>query len=147
MITDTLQSKIIEAMKAKDEIAVSTLKMLSSALSYDKIAKQHDLTEEEELAVVRIEAKKRRDAIEAYTKANLPDRAEKEKSELAILEAYLPAQMDESELSKIVDEVVAQTNATSMADMGKVIGAVMAKTKGMADGSRVSGLVKAKLSK
>ena len=147
MITDTLQKQINVAMKARDQVKLSTLKMLSSALSYEKISKQHDLSEEEELSIVRSEAKKRRDAIEAYTKANMADRAEKEKAELSILEAYLPAQMDESELLKIVDEVIAETNASGPSDMGRVIGTVVAKTKGMADGSRVSALVKEKLIK
>lgn len=147
MITDNLQKQIIEAMKARDEIKLSTLKMLSSALSYDKIAKQHDLSEEEELVVVRSEAKKRRDAIDSYTKAGQTDRAEKEKSELTILEEYLPAQMDDDDLSKIVDEVLAETGASGPQDMGRVIGAVVAKTKGLADGSRISSLVKEKLIK
>lgn len=132
-------------MKAKDEVRLSTLKMLSSAFNYEKIAKQHELSEEEELAVVKSEAKKRRDAIEAYTKANQSDRAAKEKQELAILEGYLPAQMGEVELKSLVAAVIAETGATQMSDMGRVIGAVMAKAKGTADGARVSALVKEKL--
>ncbi len=145
MIIDNIQKQINEAMKARDEIRLSTLRMLSSAMNYEKIAKQHDLGEEEELAVVRSEAKKRRDAIEAYQKANQVDRAEKEKKELSILEEYLPVQMTDDELSKIVDEAIGETGATQISDMGRVIGAVMAKAKGMADGSRVSALVKEKL--
>jgi len=146
-ITNNLPELIVSAMKARDEVKLSTLKMLSSALSYEKIAKQHDLSDEEEIAVVRSEAKKRRDAIDSYTKAGQPDRAEKEKTELAILEEYLPAQMSDEDLAKIVDEVLAETKASGPADMGRVIGAVVAKTKGMADGSRVSSLVREKLIK
>lgn len=134
-------------MKAKDEVRLSTLKMLSSAFNYEKIAKQHDLSGEEELNVIRSEAKKRKDAIEAYLKANQLERAEKEKRELTILEAYLPAQMDDRQLLKLVEEALAETGATQISDMGRVIGAVMAKAKGQADGSRVSALVRQKLLK
>lgn len=133
-------------MKARDEVRLSTLKMLSSALNYEKIEKMHDLSEEEELTVVMREAKQRRDSIEAYEKAGATDRADKEKAELAILEEYLPAQMSDDELGKLVDEAIAQTGATSMADMGKVIGVVMGKAQGKVDGARVSSVAKAKLS-
>lgn len=145
MISDTLTQKIAEAMKARDEILLSTLRLLSSALNYEKIAKQHELTDEEELAVVRREAKKRKDAVEAYTKAGALDRAEKEKKELEILEKYLPAQMPDDELVKIVEEAISQTGATTIVDTGKVMGVAMAKTKGLADGTRVSQIVKQKL--
>lgn len=146
MIAQEIQQKIMEAMKARDEIRLSTLKMLSSALNYEKIEKMHDLSGEEEIVVVMREAKQRRDSIEAYTKAGAEDRAQKEKAELAILEEYLPAQMSDEELGMLVDEAISQTGATSMSDMGKVIGAVMAKAAGKVDGARVSGVAKAKLS-
>ncbi|MBI2066050.1 GatB/YqeY domain-containing protein [Candidatus Woesebacteria bacterium] len=89
MIADTINLSIAKALKAKDEIKLSTLRLLSSALNYEFIAKQHVLTEEEELSVVRREAKKRKEAIEAYEKAGASDRAEKEKKEMAVLEEYL----------------------------------------------------------
>ena len=156
MIVDSIQKQIFEAMKAKDEVKLSTLKMLSSALNYDKIAKQHDLNEEEELAVVRSEAKKRKDAIESYGKIrstkfdpeggySIRDRIEREEAELKILEEYLPAQMSDEELAKIVDEVLSETGVNDMSGMGRAIGAVMAKAKGQADGGRVALLVKLKL--
>ena len=134
-------------MKAKDEILLSTMRLLLSALNYEKIAKQHDLSEEEELAVVRREAKKRKDAIEAYTKAGATERAEKEKKELVILQEYLPAQMGDEELEQIIQESISQLQPQGMQDMGKVIGAVLGKTKGLADGAKVSELVKQKLTK
>ena len=146
MISDTITQKIGEAMKAKDEIRLSTLRMLSSALNYEKIDKQHTLSEEEELEVVRREAKKRRDAIEAYKKAGANERAEKEEKELAILQEYLPEQMPDSELEKKVKEAISQTGASSMADIGKVMGVVMAKVKDRAEGGRVSELVRKNLS-
>src|SRR4030043_2193447 len=125
MISDTITEQIGEAMKVKDEIRLSTLRMLSSALNYEFIAKQHKLSEEEEIAVVRKEVKKRNDAIEAYKKAGADDRAEKETAEKKILEEYLPAQMPDEELEKLVDEAINQTGAKTMQDMGKEIGMVM----------------------
>jgi len=145
MIADTINQDIAKALKAKDEIRLSTLRLLSSALNYEFIAKQHVLTEEEELSVVRREAKKRKEAIEAYEKAGANDRAEKEKKELAVLEEFLPVQMPDEELIKIVDEAISALGAASMADMGKVMGAVVPKVAGRADGGRISKLVSEKL--
>ncbi len=146
MIADKIQQMIGEAMKAHDEIRLSTLRLLSSAFNYEFIAKQHKLSEEEELAVVRREAKKRKEAIEAYKKAGATERAEKEKKELVILQEFLPPEMSDEELVKLVDQTISETGAKTMADMGKVIGAVMGKTSGRVEGGRVSELVKNKLS-
>ncbi|OGM18738.1 hypothetical protein A2685_02155 [Candidatus Woesebacteria bacterium RIFCSPHIGHO2_01_FULL_37_10] len=145
MIASTINQKIAEALKAKDEIRLSTLRMLSSALNYERIAKQHDLSEEEELVVVQKEAKKRKDAIEAYEKAGATDRADKEKTELDILKKYLPVEMSAEELVKIINEVVGELRAEGMKDAGKVIGAVMNKVAGRAEGSKVAEIVKSKL--
>ncbi len=152
MITDTISQKIQEAMKAKDEIRLSTLRLLSSAFNYERIAKQHELSEEEELEVVRKEAKRRKDAIEAYEKAKAFDRADKEKKELAILQEFLPPEMSDEELEKIINEVIKEaglpadaTHQALQAGMGKVIGAVMGKVKGQVDGKRVAEIVKSKL--
>ena len=93
MIADTITQKIGEALKAHDEIRLSTLRLLSSALNYEFIAKQHKLSEDEEIVVVRKEAKKRKEAIEVYEKAGYPDRAEKEAEELSILQEYLPPEI------------------------------------------------------
>lgn len=146
MIIDSLSSKIAEAMKAHDAVRLSTLKLLLSALNYEKIAKQHDLTEEEELAVVRREAKMRKDAIDSYEKAGATERADKEKQELIILEEYLPAAMSDVDLEKLVDEAIKEINPSGMQDIGRVIGAVVKKTNGTADGSKVAELVKRKIS-
>ena len=145
MITETINQAIAKALKAKDEIRLSTLRLLSSALNYEFIAKQHVLTEGEELAVVRREINKRKDAIEAYEKAGARERAEKEKKEMAVLEEYLPVQMSDEELIKIVDEAISALAATSMADIGKVMGAVVPKVAGRAEGGRISKLVSEKL--
>jgi uncharacterized protein len=156
MLSDNIQKQIGDAMKARDEVRLSTLRMLSSALNYEKIAKQRDLSDEEELAVVKREAKKRLDAIEAYGNAEgkhlnqqvqtVEERKKKEEEELAILKEYLPEEIADDELEKYVEEAIAQTNASAMSDVGKVIGAVMAKAKGRADGKTVAELVKSKLS-
>lgn len=145
MIADTITKQIAEALKAKEEIRLSTLRLLSSALNYEFIAKQHVLSEEEELTVVRKEAKKRKDAIEAYEKAGATDRAEKEKKELKILEEFLPQEMSDEELAKIVDAVISETGASSPSEMGRLMGPIMAKVAGRADGKRVSEMVKEKL--
>jgi len=145
MITDSINQKIAEALKAHDEIRLSTLRLLSSAFNYEFIAKQHKLSEEEELAVVRKEAKKRKEAIEAYQKAGAQDRAEREQKELEILEEYLPAGLSDAEVEKIVAEAIAETGATSMADMGKVMGAAVGKAGGRAEGGKISEIVRAKL--
>jgi uncharacterized protein len=145
MITDNITKLIGDAMKAHDEVRLSTMRLLSSALNYEFIAKQHPLNEEEQLNVVRKEAKKRRDAIEAYKAVKAFDRAEKEEQELKILEEFLPAQMSDTDLEVIVDAAIKEIGASQMSDMGKVIGIVMQKTKGTADGSRVSLMAKSKL--
>lgn len=145
MIADSINQKIAEALKARDEIRLSTLRLLSSALNYEFIAKQHKLSEEEELGVVRKEAKKRKEAIEAYEKAGAQERADKEKKELEILEEYLPEQLSDAEIEKIVDEAINETGAKTMVDMGKVMGAAVAKAAGRAEGGKISEIVRAKL--
>lgn len=146
MIATKIKEQITEALKARDELRVSTLKLLSSALHNAEIKKQEDLSEQEELEVVKREAKMRKDAIEAYEKAGATERAQKEKDELVILQAYLPEEISDEEIQKIVDEVVTSTDSVSMKDMGKIIGEVMRKCKGQADGKKVSEMVRAKLS-
>ena len=146
MITKKVKKQIIEALKAKDELRLTTLKLLSSALYNAQIKKREELSEEEELEIVRREAKMRKDAIEAYEKAGASERAEKEKKELAILQEYLPKELSDKEIKKVVDEVVSSTGATGAKDMGKIIGIVLGKCKGQADGKKVSEMVRSKLS-
>jgi uncharacterized protein YqeY len=145
MISKKIQSQIIEAMKAKNEVRMSTLKLLSAALHNAKIAKQDVLTKEEELKIVRVEVKKRKDAIEIYEKASAGEKAEREKQELKVLEEYLPKDLTDEELEKMIDETIIETGAKDMKDMGKIIGLVMQKAKGKADGKKVAELVKSKL--
>ncbi len=144
MIADKLQKMIGEAMKAHDEVRVSTLRLLSSAFNYEKIEKQHDLTEEEELGVIRKQAKQRRDSIEAYKKAGSDDRAAKEEVELKILQEFLPPEIGDEELEKLVDQAIIATGAVTMADMGKAIGLVKSKAPS-ADGSKIAQMVREKI--
>ena len=146
MIANLMTQKIAEAMKSGDRVRLSTVQMLSSAFNYEKIAKQHELNDDEELVVIKKEAKKRKDAIEAYEKVGAIDRADKERVELKILQEFLPAEVSDEEVTRVVEEAIAQTGAKAMSDMGKVIGLSMSKLGGGADGSRVSAIAKAKLS-
>ena len=148
MISDTIKQKITEALKAKDEVRVSTLRLLSSELHNALIEKKREtLTEDEEIAIVRREAKKRKDAIELFKKAGAEDKAEKEEKELEILKEFLPKEMSDSELEKIVDEALEESGVNEISGMGQVMGLVMKKTKGGVDGKKVSEMVKGKLSK
>lgn len=133
----------MEAMKAKDEARVSTLRMLKAAMMKFEVSgkEKKDSTDEEVLQIIGKEVKQRKDSIDAYQKGGRGDLAAKEEVELKILQAYLPAQMEESELRKLITQVISQTGAQGKGDFGKVIGAVMAQVKGKAEGQTVSRLV------
>lgn len=147
MISDTIREQITKAMKAHDEVRLSTLKLLSSAFHNAEINKKREkLTNEEELEIVRFEAKKRKDAIEVYKKVGADDRVKREEEELVILQEYLPKDLTDKEVERLVEESIKETGATSMADMGKVMGLVMGKTQGRTDGNKVMEMVKKKLS-
>lgn len=145
MISQNIQKMIGEAMKAHDSVRLSTLRMLSSAFNYEKIEKQHDLTEEEELNVIRKQAKQRKDSIEAYEKADRNDMAASEKAELTILQEFLPPEMDEGELLKLVEQEIIAMGAVTLSDLGKVIGAVKSKAPSV-EGGKIAELVKNRLS-
>ena len=144
MIAQDLQKMIGEAMKARDEVRLSTLRLLSSAFNYERIEKQHELSEEEELVVIRKEAKKRKDAIETYKKLkaknpNAKLRQEREEKELKILQEFLPAEPTEEDIKKVVNEVV-----TDGMQIGQAIGLVKSKLPN-SDGAIVANLVRQKL--
>jgi uncharacterized protein YqeY len=149
MVKDQIQEDLKQAMLAKDEFKLSTLRMLKSALQYYEINKGgagYSATDEDIMDVVEKEVKKRRESIVMYKSGGRNELAEKEEKELQILQAYLPEQMSEDEVKKLVDEAVNSTGASTMQDMGKVMGALMPKVKGKADGNLVSRLVREKLS-
>lgn len=147
MISQNINKLIAEALKAREQVRLSTLRMLSSSFNYERIEKQHELTEEEELAVVMREAKKHKDSIEAYKAAGRQELVDRESAELKILEEFLPQQISDAELESIVGGVVAETGISEISGMGRVIGLVMKKVAGRADGARVSSKVREKLSK
>ena len=152
MISDNIQEQIAQALKARDEVRLSTLRMLASALNYEKIDTQHELSGEEELVVVKREAKKRHDAIEALRQASgkstssdqtrMDEKLAREIKELKILQGYLPEQLGDEKIKALVDEAILAVGK----DFGKVMGTVMRKVKGKADGNTVSKIVKEKLS-
>ena len=130
------------ALKSGAKDKVSTLRMLNAALKNKQIDKRRPLTEEEVVETVRSLIKQRRDSIEQFTKGNRQDLADKETAEVAVLEAYLPAQMSREELEAMVRDAVAQTNAQGARDMGKVMKALIPMVAGRADGKLLSELVK-----
>ncbi len=140
-----LQEELKNSMLSKNELKTSVLRMLLSAINYYEIQKGgagYTATEEDVVSVIGSQAKQRKDSIEEYTKANRPELAGKEQMELEILQTYMPKQMSKEEVKKLVDEAVSQTGASTIQDMGKVMGALMPKVKGKADGGMVSNLVK-----
>jgi len=145
-----LLAKITEdlnkSLKGKDKMATSILRFLIAQVHNAKIKKGEDLEDEEVLAEIAKEVKRHKESIEAFEGGGRGDLAEKEKKELVILQSYLPEQLSEAEIAKIIEEQIAVAGATGSADAGRVIGQVMAKVKGQADGAIVAGLVKAKLS-
>ena len=135
-------------MLAKDELKTSVLRMLLSAINYYEIQKGgagYAATEEDVLAVIQNQAKQRRDSIEQFKNAGRQELADKEQKELEILQTFLPEQMGEEEVKKIIDQTISETGASTIQDMGKVMGALMPKVKGKADMGMVSNLVKQKL--
>ncbi|MBI2326991.1 GatB/YqeY domain-containing protein [Candidatus Curtissbacteria bacterium] len=142
---DKINQDLIEALKAHDAIRVSTLRFLISGLKNARIDKGSDLTDDEVLDEIARDVKRHKESIEAYEKAGRNDLVVKEKTELEILLPYLPTQLSEEELSMIIDEVIFQVGSSNISDMGKVMGAVMAKVRGKADGGVVSKIVKEKL--
>lgn len=144
MIKDRIAKDLKEALKKGDAVRVSTLRLLSNSIHNEEIAKQKELIEEEEAAVVRRELKKREEAIGAYEKGGRPESAEKEKKEAEILKEFLPAQMSEEELGRVVEQVISEVGTSGPADFGKVMGMVMAKVAGKADGKMVAEMVRKK---
>jgi len=138
-----LQQQLKQAMIAKDELKLSTLRMLLSAVQASETqGEKHDATEEEIAGLVGREIKRRKEAIEEFTKGGREDLAKKEHQELEILEAYLPPQLSPEEVEGIVKQAIQSTGAASAANFGKAMKEVSAKTKGRADGKMVSELVK-----
>jgi uncharacterized protein YqeY len=131
-----------QAMLAKEALRVSTLRMLKSALEYHKIEKkQEQLGDADVTAVIKKQIKQRQDSIEGFEKGGRADLADKERAELAVLKSYLPEELPEAQIEDIVRGAIAETGATTKADMGKVMKSVQAKIAGRADNRLVSQIV------
>lgn len=135
-----------QAQLARDEVKVSTLRLLLSEVKNQEIAQSKELSEEDIVSVVQKEIKKRKEAAIGFRSGDREESALKEEAELKVLEVYLPVQMEVEELTKIVEDTITEVGASSIQDMGKVIGSIMGKVKGRADGGTVSAIVKQKLS-
>jgi uncharacterized protein YqeY len=144
-ITEQLTEDMKTSMKAGDSERTGILRLLRGALKNEEIKVGHVLDEDEALKVLQREAKQRRDSIEAYQGAGREDLAAKERYELEAIGGYLPEAMSDDELAKLVDEVIAETGATDVKQMGAVIGGVMKRAGARAEGGVVSRLVREKL--
>ena len=133
------------AMKARESERVQTIRMLLSALKNEQINLGHEPNEDEIVSVLATEAKKRREAVDAYREGGRDELADKEEAELAVIESYLPAQLDDAEVEQMVDDLIAKTGASTKADMGKVMGGLMPQLKGRYDGSKAKDIVMSKL--
>lgn len=145
-LTEKIDADLAAAMKDGAHDRISVLRLLKNSLQIEAKKLSTDLSDEDAIKVLGREAKQRKDSIDQYTKGGRSDLADAEAAELVIIEAYLPAQMSEDELGKLVDKVIAESGATSTAQMGMVIGGVVKQAGGAADGAIVSKLVRAKLS-
>lgn len=145
-LEQTLSADIVTAMKARDQMRLTALRMLKTALTNKSIEKGRALDSAEELQVVAMLVKQRRDSIEQFTKGGRQDLADKEQAEILILNAYQPASASDDEITAAVAAAVAETGGSSAKDMGKVMKAVMAALAGKTvDGKKVSEAVKARL--
>ncbi len=139
---ETLQTDLKAAMLNKDSEKVKTLRMLVSKLREKKIAAMKDLEEKDELAVLKKAAKERQDSISTFTAADRMDLANIEKVELELIMTYLPPEMDDTAIEAIVKKIISETGASSMAEMGRIMGMSMKEVNGQADGKRVQNFVK-----
>ncbi|CDN28949.1 GatB/YqeY domain-containing protein [Lactiplantibacillus plantarum] len=141
----TLNGDLKAAMKARDKQALSVIRMLKSALMNEQINVGHDLTADEEVSVLSRELKQRRESLSEFENAGRQDLVDGVKAEIAIVEQYMPKQLSDEEVQQIVADTIQQVGATSKGDFGKVMGAVMPKLKGQADGKLINQTVKSLL--
>jgi len=145
-LSEQMQKDMYAAMKNGEKEKATTLRGAYSKLKDKRIDKREDLSEQEEIQVIKTLVKQRNEAIEMYTRANRDDLASKEQSEREMLETYLPQMMNEDELKKLINDVIVETDAVAMSDFGKVMPVVMQRSAGKADGKLVQSLVREKLS-
>ena len=146
-LKEKLQADLTDAIRSRNEVVSGTVRMLLAAITNEEVAGKAAkvLTDAEIITVLSREAKKRREAVEAYTQAKRDDLAGKEKAEAAVIANYLPEQLSEDEIKKLIADAIAETDANGPAGMGLVMKVLQPKIAGKADGGVVSGLVKAVL--
>jgi uncharacterized protein YqeY len=146
-IKEQLQSDLTEAIRSRNEIVSGTIRMALTSIRNEEVSgkEERTLADAEIITVLTREAKKRREAAEAFADAGRADKAELEKAEGEVIAKYLPAQMSEDDVKKLVAAAIAQSGASGPGDMGKVMGILKPQVAGKADGGLVSGLVKAAL--
>ena len=147
-LKEKLQNDLTEAMRARDEVRSSTIRMILTAIKNEEVAgkEARELSDAEVITVLSREAKKRREAAEAFEQAGAKDRADMEKAEGVVIAEYLPVQLSESEIKEMINTTIAETGATGPQQMGLVMKSIQPKIAGRADGGVVSSLVKAALS-
>ena len=146
-IQEKIQTQMTEAMRSKDQLRLSVLRMMKSAIKNKEIEKMKPLDDGEALSVLNTLVKQRKDSVDQFRKGGREELAQKEESEIKVIEEYLPAAASEDDIRQAIEEAVQETGASSIKDMGKVMKAALARLAGKsADGSRVSQMVKEKLS-
>jgi uncharacterized protein YqeY len=146
-LKERLRADLTAAMKSRDELTTATLRMVLAAVSAEEVAgkEARELTDVEVQSVLRREAKKRREAAEAFAGAGRAEQADRERAEGDVVAAYLPAQLEDADLAGIVADVIARTGASGMQDLGRVMGAAQGAVAGRAEGSRVAAEVRRQL--
>lgn len=145
-VTERLNQDMKEAMKAKDKLRLSVIRMLKAAFQKESIEQKRPLTTEEEVTILARELKQRKDSLHEFEKANRHDLAEQVTAEITVVMGYLPEQLSEDAVRTVVAEVIAQVGATSASDFGAVMKAVMPRLKGQAEGGLINRVVKELLS-
>ena len=140
-LTDQLQGDLYQAMRARDAIRVSVIRLLRSSIGYQEKETQKPLDDAEVLEIISRQVRQRRESIEMYQKGHRQDLVDKETAELAILQEYLPAQLSDDELSDLVRQVIAEVGATGAKDKGRVMGRTMPQVRGKAEGGAVNQVV------
>ena len=144
-LKDRLASEIREALKAGQKVRLGALRLLSASVKNREVELRHQLTDEEFVEVAVREMKRRREAVEAYEAAGRPDRADTEREEQRVLEAYVPAAFSDEEVTALIDDAISATGASGLAELGKVMGHVMSRARGRVDGKLVQARVRERL--
>jgi len=141
-VSEKISADYKEALKAGDKNRVSVLRMIKSSMKYKEIEKKAPLTDEEVQAILMSSVKRAKESIEQFSKAGREDLVSKEKEEMLVVQEYLPKQLGEDDVKKIVKDLIAEEGASGAKDTGKVMKSAMARLKGQADGKLVSKIVK-----